>query len=250
MSETSEASTNTPEHLAIDAVRILSMDAVEAANSGHPGTPMALAPLAYVLFTRHLRHDPARPDWAGRDRFVLSCGHASMLLYSVLHLSGYELSLDDLKAFRQLGSKTPGHPEYRDTPGVETTTGPLGQGTANAVGMALAECALAARFNETGHYPIDHHTWFLASDGDLMEGVSQEAASLAGHWKLEAIDRFAGRRAVAWIDDSLDPSCFLWAERREAAGKPTLLAPTEPEIGIEEGHVAALEAWASGLGRA
>ncbi len=172
------------EELAVNAVRILSMDAVQKAKSGHPGTPMALAPLCYVLYTRHLRHDPRKPDWYDRDRFVLSCGHASMLLYSVLHLSGYDLSLEDIQDFRQFGSKTPGHPEYRETPGVETTTGPLGQGTANAVGFAMAEAQLAARFNHTGHYIVDHHTWFIASDGDLMEGVSQEAASLAGHLGL------------------------------------------------------------------
>jgi transketolase len=183
-SEVSDVPADDPDRLAVDALRVLAMDAVQKANSGHPGTPMALAPLAYVLFTRHLRHDPARPDWVDRDRFVLSCGHASMLLYGALHLSGYDLRLEDLREFRQWGSKTPGHPEVHDTPGVETTTGPLGQGTANALGMAMAEAALEARFNETGYYPVDHHTWFIASDGDLMEGISQEAASLAGHLGL------------------------------------------------------------------
>jgi transketolase len=157
---------------------------VQKANSGHPGTPMALAPVAYVLWQRHLRYNPANPDWAGRDRFVLSCGHACMLQYAVLYLTGYDVSLDDLKQFRQWGSKTPGHTEYRHTPGVEVTTGPLGQGVGNAVGMALAEAHLAATFNRPGHSPIDHYTYFICSDGDLMEGVSHEAASLGGHLKL------------------------------------------------------------------
>ena len=172
------------ERLCIDTVRTLAMDAVQQANSGHPGTPMALAPLAYLLWTRHLRYDPREPGWWDRDRFVLSVGHASMLLYAVLHLTGHDLSLDDLKQFRQWESKTPGHPEYGYTPGVETTTGPLGQGVANAVGFAVAEAHLAARFNRPGHAILDHHTWFIAGDGDLMEGVSHEAASFAGHFKL------------------------------------------------------------------
>jgi len=172
------------EQLCVNAVRILAMDAVQAANSGHPGAPMGMAPLAYVLWTRHLRHNPADPAWPGRDRFVLSAGHASMLLYGVLHLTGYDLTLDDLRQFRQWGSRTPGHPEFGHTPGVETTTGPLGQGVANAVGMALAEAHLAARFNRGGHDVVHHRTYFLASDGDLMEGLSHEAASLAGHLKL------------------------------------------------------------------
>ncbi|HEU4990765.1 MAG TPA: transketolase [Gemmatimonadaceae bacterium] len=170
--------------LCINTIRTLSMDAVQAANSGHPGTPMALAPLGYKLFTEYLNHDPADPAWPNRDRFVLSCGHASMLLYSCLYLTGYDLSLDDLKNFRQWGSKTPGHPEHGHTPGVETTTGPLGQGIANAVGMALAESHLAARFNKPGHDIVDHYTYFICSDGDLMEGISHEAASFAGHFKL------------------------------------------------------------------
>ncbi|HUR94219.1 MAG TPA: transketolase [Gemmatimonadales bacterium] len=168
----------------INAIRALSMDAVEAAQSGHPGTPMALAPAAYVLWHRFLKHDPRHPDWPDRDRFVLSCGHASMLLYSVLYLSGYDVSLDDIRAFRQWGSKTPGHPERGHTPGVETTTGPLGQGVGNATGMAIAERLLAERFNRPGHRIIDHRTWVFVSDGDLMEGVSHEAASIAGHLRL------------------------------------------------------------------
>ncbi|MEX2529026.1 MAG: transketolase [Gemmatimonadota bacterium] len=172
---------------AVDAIRILSMDAVQRANSGHPGTPMALAPVATLLWSRHLRHNPGNPQWADRDRFVLSAGHASMLLYSLLHLSGYGLSLEELKNFRQWESRTPGHPEVHETPGVETTTGPLGQGVANSVGMALAERWLAARFNRPGHDVVDHRTWVLCSDGDLMEGISHEAAELAGHLKLDKL---------------------------------------------------------------
>jgi transketolase len=173
------------DELCINTVRTLSMDAVQKADSGHPGTPMALAPLAYVLWTRHLRYDPADPRWPGRDRFVLSAGHASMLLYSVLYLTGYDLPLDEIEAFRQWGSATPGHPEYGHTPGVEVTTGPLGQGMANAVGMAIAEAHLAAEFNFSAEAPlVDHRTYFIASDGDLMEGISHEAASLAGHLGL------------------------------------------------------------------
>ena len=170
--------------LCINTIRTLSMDAVEKAQSGHPGTPMALAPLAHLLFTRVMAHNPRDPRWPDRDRFVLSCGHASMLLYSSLFLAGYDLSLEDLKSFRQWGSKTPGHPEYGHTAGVETTTGPLGQGFANGVGMAIAEAHLAARFNQPGHEIINHWTWAICSDGDLMEGISHEAASLAGHLRL------------------------------------------------------------------
>lgn len=181
------------------------MDAVQQADSGHPGTPMALAPLGYLLFTRHLRHNPRDPHWADRDRFILSAGHASMLLYSLLYLTGYDLTLDDLKAFRQWGSKTPGHPEYGHTPGVETTTGPLGQGFGNAVGMALAEAHLAAEFNRAPHSPVGHHTWFIASDGDLMEGVSHEAASLAGHLGLGKLIGFYDDNRIT-IDGSTDIS--------------------------------------------
>ncbi|MFP3947730.1 MAG: transketolase [Longimicrobiales bacterium] len=172
------------ERLMIDTIRVLSMDAVQEANSGHPGTPMALAPLGYLVWTRHLKHNPADPGWVDRDRFVLSAGHASMLLYSLLHLTGYDVSLEYIKNFRQLGYPTPGHPEVHDTPGVETTTGPLGQGVANSVGMALAERWLASRFNRPGHAIIDHHTYVFCSDGDLMEGISHEAAELAGHQRL------------------------------------------------------------------
>ena len=171
------------DELCIDTIRTLSMDAVEKARSGHPGTPMALAPVVYLLFTRFLKHNPKDPSWPDRDRFILSCGHASMLLYSILYLTGYDLSLEDIKNFRQWGSKTPGHPEHGETPGVETTTGPLGQGCGNSVGMAMAEAYLAARFNREERI-VDHTTYVLCSDGDMMEGVSQEAASLAGHLRL------------------------------------------------------------------
>jgi transketolase len=167
-----------------DAIRVLAMDGVQAANSGHPGAPMGMAEMAVALWNRHLKHDPADPRWPDRDRFVLSNGHASMLIYALLNLSGYDLPLDELKKFRQLGSKTPGHPEYGHTPGVETTTGPLGQGLGNAVGMALAEKLAAAAFNRPGHRIVDHHTFVFLGDGCLMEGISHEAASLAGVWKL------------------------------------------------------------------
>jgi len=168
----------------INTIRFLSVDMVQKANSGHPGLPLDAAPMAYVLWMRWLKYHPANPDWFDRDRFVLSAGHGSALLYSLLHLTGYDLSLDDIKQFRQWGSKTPGHPERGHTPGVETTTGPLGQGMANAVGMAIAEAQLAARYNRPGHTVIDHCTYAIVSDGDLMEGVASEAASLAGDLKL------------------------------------------------------------------
>ena len=172
------------DQLCINTIRFLSVDAVQNANSGHPGMPMGAAPMAYVLWTRLLKHNPRNPQWFDRDRFVLSAGHGSMLLYSLLHLTGYDLSLADIKHFRQWGSKTPGHPERGHTPGVEITTGPLGQGFANAVGMAIAEAQLAARYNRPGFEVIDHATYTICSDGDLMEGVASEAASLAGHLRL------------------------------------------------------------------
>ena len=168
----------------INSIRALAMDAVEQAQSGHPGTPMALAPAAYLLWTRFLSHNPRNPEWPDRDRFVLSCGHASMLLYSLLHLTGYDLPLEEIRNFRQWGSLTPGHPERGHTPGVETTTGPLGQGMGNSVGMAIAERFLSEHFNRPGHAIVDHGTWAFASDGDLMEGVASEVASLAGHLRL------------------------------------------------------------------
>ncbi|MFL5599459.1 MAG: transketolase [Gemmatimonadaceae bacterium] len=197
------------EDLCINAIRVLAMDAVQKADSGHPGTPMALAPLAYVLWTQHLRYNPADPSWLNRDRFVLSAGHASMLLYSVLYLTGYDLSLDDIKQFRQWESKTPGHPEYGYAPGVETTTGPLGQGVGNAVGMAVAEAHMGAVFNRDQKI-IDHHVYFIASDGDMMEGVSHESASFAGHAKLGKLIGFyddnhitiEGDTALTFSDDT------------------------------------------------
>ena len=205
------------DELCINTVRTLSMDAVQKADSGHPGTPMALAPLAYVLWTRHLRYDPSHPKWHGRDRFVLSCGHASMLLYSVLYLTGYELPLEQIEQFRQWGSATPGHPEYGHTPGVEVTTGPLGQGLANAVGMAIAEAHLAAEFNRPGEPElIDHRTYFIASDGDMMEGISHEAASLAGHLGLGKLMGFYDDNHIT-IEGSTDLTYSDDASARFAA---------------------------------
>ena len=183
-----------PARLTIDTIRALAMDAVQKANAGHPGTAMALAPLAYLLYGEVLRHNPRNPAWPGRDRFVLSAGHACILQYAALHLSGYDLGLDDLRAFRQWGSRTPGHPEVHHTPGVETTTGPLGQGFANGVGMAIAARFLAERYNRPGHALVDHRIYAICSDGDLMEGVSQEAASIAGHLGLGNL--------VAFYDDN------------------------------------------------
>src|SRR5204863_813529 len=182
-----------------NAIRALAMDAVEQAKSGHPGLPMGAADIATVLFSRFLRFDPADPAWPDRDRFVLSAGHGSMLIYALLHLLGYEkMTIEEIKRFRQLGSITPGHPEHGHTPGVETTTGPLGQGLANAVGMAIAERHLAAEFDDI----VDHHTFVLASDGDLMEGVSQEAIALAGHLRLNRLVVFHDENHVS-IDGPL-----------------------------------------------
>jgi transketolase len=199
----------TVEELAITTIRTLAMDSVQKANAGHPGTAMALAPLAYLLYTETMHHDPTDPAWPDRDRFVLSAGHACILQYAALHLAGYDLTLDDLKSFRQWGSRTPGHPELHDTPGVETTTGPLGQGIGNAIGMAIAERLLAVRFNRPGHSIIDHHTYAICSDGDLMEGVSAEASSLAGHLGLSKLTAFyddnhitiEGDTALAFSED-------------------------------------------------
>ena len=179
------------DRICVDTIRTLSMDAVQKANSGHPGTPMALAPIAYVLYTRVMRHAPSDPDWPNRDRFVLSAGHASMLLYSLLYLTGYGLELEDLKNFRQLGSPTAGHPEYRHAAGIEATTGPLGQGISTCTGLALGERMLNARL---GDDVIDHHTFCIASDGDVQEGISSEGGSLAGHLKLG--------RLIAFYDDN------------------------------------------------
>lgn len=236
--------------LCIDTVRCLSMDAVQKANSGHPGTPMAQAPAAYTLWTRFLKHNPANPSWPDRDRFILSCGHASMLIYSLLYLTGYGLELEDLKQFRQWDSKTPGHPEFGHTAGVETTTGPLGQGIGNAVGMAIAERWLATRFNRPGHEILNHRTWAFAGDGCLMEGVAMEAASLAGHLALEKLivlwdnnritiegstdlaftedvaKRFEGQgwRVLKIKDgENLAEIEAVFAEAQKPCGKPTLI---------------------------
>ena len=219
--------TPTLDQLCINTVRALAMDAVQQAESGHPGTAMALAPLAYVLWQRHMRYNPANPYWVDRDRFVLSCGHACMLLYSALYLSGYDLTLDEIKQFRQWGTRTPGHSEHGVTPGVEATTGPLGQGTANAVGMAIAEAQLAAQFNRPGHEIVDHYTYFLASDGDLMEGISHEACSLAGHLKLGKLIglyddnhiTIDGDTALAFSDDTAKRfEAYGWHTQRVSDG--------------------------------
>src|ERR1044071_1307824 len=205
-----ENSNTTPDldQLCINTIRALTLDAVQKAKSGHPGLPLGAAPMAYVLWTRFLKHNPRDPKWPDRDRFAFSAGHGSMLLYSLLYLTGYDVSLDDLKAFRQWGSKTPGHPEYGLTPGVEATTGPLGQGFANAVGMAIAEARLAAEFNRGNHAIVDHWTYTICSDGDLQEGIASEAASLAGHLRQ--------RKLVALYDDNhvqLDgPTSMAWSE--------------------------------------
>jgi transketolase len=233
------------------------MDAVEAAQSGHPGTPMALAPAAYVLWHRFLKHDPRHPDWPDRDRFVLSCGHASMLLYSLLHLTGYDVSLDDIRRFRQWGSATPGHPERGHTPGVETTTGPLGQGVGNAVGMAIAERLMGEHFNRPGHRIIDHRTWAFVSDGDLMEGVSHEACSLAGHLRLGKLTliyddnhiTIDGDTALAFSEDvRLRFEGYGWHVARVADGndltaiteacEAAIAEPARPTIIILRTHIA------------
>src|SRR5213082_2041791 len=227
------------DQLCINTVRTLAMDAVQKADSGHPGTAMALAPLAYVLWQRHLRYNPANPDWFGRDRFVLSAGHACMLLYAVLYLTGYDLSLDDIKQFRQWGSRTPGHSEQGLTPGVEATTGPLGQGVGNAVGMALAEAHLAQLFNRPGHAVVDHCTYFLASDGDLMEGVSHEACSLAGHLKLGRLIGIYDDNRIT-IDGKTDLTFSEDAAKRfESYGWHVERAPDGNDLGALDAALAA-----------
>jgi transketolase len=200
------------ENMAINTIRFLSADAINQANSGHPGLPMGTAALAYTLWTRFLKHNPGNPNWANRDRFVLSGGHGSMLLYSLLHLTGYELSLDEIKNFRQWQSLTPGHPEYGHTPGIENTTGPLGQGFGNGVGMAIAETILAARFNSADHKIFDYNTYAIVTDGDLMEGVTSEAASLAGHLKLGKLIYIYDDNHIS-IDGSTD---LTFSENRQA----------------------------------
>ncbi len=215
------------EELCINTIRFLAVDAVQKANSGHPGMPMGTAPIGYTLWTKYLRHNPKNPKWANRDRFVLSAGHGSMLLYSLLHLTGYEVSLDDLQHFRQYGSITPGHPEYGLTPGVETTTGPLGQGVGNAVGMAIAEAYLSAYFNREKFNIVDHYTYAIAGDGCMMEGISSEASSLAGHLKLGKLILFyddnhitiEGNTELAYSEDVLGRyAAYGWHTQRVADG--------------------------------
>jgi transketolase len=243
--------------LCINTIRTLSMDAVQKANSGHPGTPMALAPLAYVLWDRFLRHSPRNSHWPNRDRFVLSNGHASMLLYSLLYLTGYDLSLDDIKNFRQWESKTPGHPEYGVTPGAETTTGPLGQGVANSVGMAIAERWLAAHFNRDGHQLVDYKVYAFCGDGDMMEGVCQEAASVAGHLGLSNLIWFydnnqitiEGRTDLAFSEDIATKFLgYHWNVQRvsdandlgliERAIRAAQQEKTRPSLIIVDSHIA------------
>lgn len=228
------ATLNDPALMA-NAIRALAMDAVQQANSGHPGAPMGMAEMAVALWGRHLKHDPAAPQWADRDRFVLSNGHASMLIYALLHLTGYDLPMSELRSFRRLHSQTPGHPEVDVTPGVETTTGPLGQGVANAVGMALAEKLLAAEFNRPGHSVVDHRTWVFLGDGCLMEGISHEAIALAGAWKLDKLTALYDDNGIS-IDGPVAPWYVDDARRRfEACGWHV--------IGPVDGHdVAAVDA--------
>ena len=230
------------DQLAINTIRTLAIDGVQKANSGHPGAPMGAAPMAYVLWTRFLRHAPTHPDWPDRDRFVLSAGHASMLLYALLHLTGYGLELEDLMQFRQWGSRTPGHPEHGLTPGVEATTGPLGQGFANAVGMAIAERRLAGEFNRPGHEIVDHRTYVIASDGDLQEGIASEAASLAGHLRL-------GKLIVLYDDNHIQldgPTAMAWSEdvlrRFEAYGWGTSRVDDGNDTAAIEAAIAAARA--------
>jgi transketolase len=244
------------DELCVNTIRTLSMDAVEKAKSGHPGTPMALAPLAYVLYTRIMRHSPEQPEWFDRDRFVLSAGHASMLLYSVLYLTGYGLTLDDLKNFRQLGSPTAGHPEYRHAAGIEATTGPLGQGLGMSVGLALAEAMLAARFNRPGHEIIDHRTYVIASDGDIQEGVGSEACSLAGHLGLGKLTVFfdnnhiqlAGETSMSFSEDVgerfeaygwhvQDVGEDLSLDRLAGAAEAAQDVPDRPSLVIVRSHI-------------
>ena len=219
------------DRLAVDTIRTLAIDGVQQANSGHPGAPMGMAPMAYALWTRFLHHAPTHPDWPNRDRFVLSAGHASMLLYALLHLTGYDVTLDDLQHFRQWGSRTPGHPEFGLTAGVEATTGPLGQGIANAVGMAIAERRLAAEFNRPGHAVIDHWTYVVCSDGDLQEGIASEAASLAGHLRLGKLVLFYddnhiqldGPTSMAFSEDVLERfDAYQWHTQQVEDGNDLL----------------------------
>jgi transketolase len=245
------------DELCINTIRTLSMDAVQKANSGHPGTPMALAPLAYVLYTRIMRHNPSNPDWANRDRFVLSAGHASMLLYSMLYLTGYPLTLEDIKHFRQVGWPTAGHPERKYSPGIEATTGPLGQGISMSVGLALAERMLAARFNKGGeHELVGHHTFTIASDGDMQEGVASEACSLAGHLGLGRLIGYydanriqlasevdvvmtedVGERFEAYGWHVVDVGEDLSVERLESVTREAMAVEDRPSLIIVESHI-------------
>lgn len=226
--------TSSVDDLCVNTIRALSMDAVQQANSGHPGMPMGMADAAYVLWTQHLSHHPHQPQWFNRDRFVLSAGHGSMLLYSLLHLTGYDVSLEDLKAFRQWDSITPGHPEVGLTAGVETTTGPLGQGFATGVGMAMAEAHLAARFNREGHQVMDHYTYGIVSDGDLMEGVSHEAASMAGHMKLGKLIYLYDANRIS-IDGSTDLSFTEDVPKRfEAYGWHVLECDGHDRVAVDQ----------------
>ncbi|MGE5636947.1 MAG: transketolase [Nocardioidaceae bacterium] len=256
MSTAAPEGTTTIDELCVNTIRTLSMDAVQAANSGHPGAPMGLAPLAYVLFTRVMRHNPANPDWADRDRFVLSAGHASMLLYSMLYLTGYPLTLDDIKRFRKVGSPTAGHPERKYTPGIEATTGPLGQGISMAVGLALAERMLAARFNVPGHEIVGHHTFTIASDGDIQEGVTAESSSLAGHLGLGSLIAFydanriqlagpvsatmsedVGARYEAYGWHVQDVGDDLGLDTLESAARAAMAVADRPSLVIVRSHI-------------
>jgi transketolase len=253
---TATDSATTLDKLCVDTIRTLAMDAVQQANSGHPGTPMALAPLAYTLYTRVMRHNPRDPFWIDRDRFILSAGHASMLLYALLFLSGYEITLDDIKRFRQVGSPTPGHPERCVERGIEATTGPLGQGISMSVGLALAERMLATRFNRPGHDVVDHHTFVIASDGDLQEGLSSEASSLAGHLGLGRLIVFfdnnhiqlasptsattsedVGERYDAYGWHVLDIGEDLSLERLESAAREGMAVEDRPTLVIVRSHI-------------
>jgi transketolase len=245
MTEKAEAAAQHVDQLAINTIRFLSVDMVEAAKAGHPGAPLGQAPMAYLLWTRFLRHDPTHPDWPNRDRFVLSAGHASALLYSLLHLSGYDLPIEELHHFRHYGSKTPGHPEHELTVGVETTTGPLGQGIGNAVGLALAARTIAARFNREGFPLFDHRIWVIASDGDLMEGVSSEVSSFAGHQRLGPLKvlyddnhiSIDGSTDLAFTEDVLARyQAYGWHVQRVADGND--LAALEQAIAAAEAETA------------
>ena len=219
--------TQSLEQLCINTIRILSADAVQNADSGHPGMPMGTAAMAYTLWTKYLKYNPTDPLWFDRDRFVLSAGHGSMLLYSLLHLTGYDLPLEELKRFRQWGSKTPGHPERGHTPGVEVATGPLGQGFSNAVGMAIAEAWLGAKYNRPGHPVIDHYTYTICGDGDLMEGITHEAASLAGHLRLGKLIAFydqnhislAGGTDITFTEDVGKTLRRVWLAHSSCGGR-------------------------------